>query len=60
MAVALDQAQLIPNLVLFIGEEGATIAGENMEASIKIRQKGDIAFELCTMMDEGAAYPLQG
>jgi hypothetical protein len=60
VTVALDQAQLIPNLLLFVSEEGATIACENLKASVKVRQKGDIAFELCTMMDEGAADPLQG
>lgn len=60
MAVALNQAQLISNLQLLVSEKGATVAGENVEASIKVGEKGDIAFKLCTMMDEGAADPLQG
>ena len=60
MAIALNQAQLISYLLLLVGEEGATIAGENVEASIKVGEKGDVTFELCTMMDEGATDPIQG
>ena len=60
MTIAFDQAQLIPYLLLLVGEERATIAGENVQASIKVGEEGDVAFELCTVMDEGAADPLQG
>ena len=60
MAIALNQAQLISYLLLLVSEEGATIAGENVEASIKIGEKGNVAFELYTMMDERATDPIQG
>ena len=59
MLVAFHQAQLIPYLLLLVREERATIAGENVQSSIKVGQKGDVAFELSTMMDEGGADPIQ-
>ena len=59
VAEALNHAQLVTNLLLLVGKEGASIAGENVKTSIEVREKRDVAFELGTVMDESATDPLQ-
>ena len=59
VAVALGQTKLVPYFLLFVGEEGASVTGEDLKSTVEVCQKRDVALELCTVMDKGAADSLK-
>ena len=60
MSVALLQTQLVPDLLLSVREEGAAVAREGSKSKVKVGKKGHVAFELCSVVDEGVADALKG